>query len=552
MSAISALAAIREQRNGSTPVTEEEYDSDYDTYSGYDGDENTKTDLDPITYESITFKPSGNNVIEQGKSMYIGLNKSERLAIKGMARVKVGRGVISIFGSVFTPDSDKFDLYAPESGSSLPLIKAKGNNTDINELDDIPSQLSEFPVVVHLESFEQPTLRLLSRLVQPVQRLWDVSSQSSFELVTTTSLPLRTVFNSWKSKSLQPGSKYMIIGSKSSGKSTLAQYLINKYLNTNPFVYYLDLDPGQPEYSPSGIISLIKVTSPTFGPPFTKSNHFNPLLAFALGYTSPKDQPSLYLKQASDLIKAYHDLNSSAPLVVNTPGWTRGLGIELITEISRYLDPTSIIHVGALANTQYEIPGCFDPQIPFTCVQSVLSDPVTTGKGDLTAALARTLSFMSYFHRTSDMLAHLTRIPPYEVPFESIAGVAVLGSDGVNGADVATMLNGVIIAMILLPEQHDQLPITDVDGIKWITNDRAAYGQFLGYAVIQAISPTGFRVLTPDPPMVDHPENRLVFVRGRMSLPVWEMWDPNGIKSGPYLSKDKPGTAHVRRNIRRR
>lgn len=48
----------------------------------------------------------------------------------------------------------------------------------------------------------------------------------------------------------------VIAGAKGSGKSTLCRCLINQMLDFVPEVAFLDLDPGQPEFTPPGILSM--------------------------------------------------------------------------------------------------------------------------------------------------------------------------------------------------------------------------------------------------------------------------------------------------------
>jgi len=69
----------------------------------------------------------------------------------------------------------------------------------------------------------------------------------------------------------------MICGPKASGKSTLAKVLTNRLLSESisrsrsnnqklPGVAILDLDPGQPEYSTPGQLSLVHIHEYNFGP----------------------------------------------------------------------------------------------------------------------------------------------------------------------------------------------------------------------------------------------------------------------------------------------
>jgi hypothetical protein len=61
--------------------------------------------------------------------------------------------------------------------------------------------------------------------------------------------------------STTPGT-VLIGGGKDTGKSTLARWLINKLLDAHPEVMLVDLDCGQTEFGPPGIISVTTLRSP--------------------------------------------------------------------------------------------------------------------------------------------------------------------------------------------------------------------------------------------------------------------------------------------------
>jgi polynucleotide 5'-hydroxyl-kinase GRC3/NOL9 len=72
------------------------------------------------------------------------------------------------------------------------------------------------------------------------------------------------------------------------------------------------------------------------------------------GDTSSQSEPGRYLQAVQALISRYHSLADAAaaaggggggvsalpPLVINTPGWITGLGLELLGEVLRCAQPT--------------------------------------------------------------------------------------------------------------------------------------------------------------------------------------------------------------------
>lgn len=144
-----------------------------------------------------------------------------------------------------------------------------------------------------------------------------------------------------------------VCGPKNSGKSTFCRRLVNATLsrpqkNTSAsgiastnYVAFLDLDPGQPEYSPPGELSLILLRAHNLGPPFTHpmvtcSNGGGLIRAHHIGSISPKDNPRHYVKCALDLLNRYRRLLTRYPtchLVVNSAGWVVDIGLEVLLDI---------------------------------------------------------------------------------------------------------------------------------------------------------------------------------------------------------------------------
>jgi len=130
-------------------------------------------------------------------------------------------------------------------------------------------------------------------------------------------------------------------GGKNAGKSSFNRYLVNKLLAVTSTVYYLECDIGQTEFTPSGMVSLYKVTTPMLGPPFTHQD--TPLLSCYLGYASPSCDPDRYIQCLQYLVQRIRQCCNDGPIVVNTMGWNRALGLQLLVDTIRYTNPTHIV-----------------------------------------------------------------------------------------------------------------------------------------------------------------------------------------------------------------
>ena len=162
----------------------------------------------------------------------------------------------------------------------------------------------------------------------------------------------------------------LLCGAKNVGKSTLARYVVNRFLSLNEestHCAYLDTDIGQTEFTPPGFVSLVLLhtTEPMLGPalPFWRK----PVLSYYLGDVSPRDMPNMYTAAIFKLIEYYQNTLSPShhrlPLVVNTQGWVKGMGLELLNRIIHGCRPQHILQiVGESAAKKFTVahPGSHD------------------------------------------------------------------------------------------------------------------------------------------------------------------------------------------------
>jgi polynucleotide 5'-hydroxyl-kinase GRC3/NOL9 len=124
----------------------------------------------------------------------------------------------------------------------------------------------------------------------------------------------------------QPPQIIAVIGHRNTGKSTFCRFLANQLLSNNySQICFLDCDLGQPELTPSNMVSLHILDSPLLGAPFTHIK--KPISSSFFGQTSPLNDPDYYLTLLTDLITTYNSKYSHLPLVINTSGWIKGFAI---------------------------------------------------------------------------------------------------------------------------------------------------------------------------------------------------------------------------------
>ena len=153
-----------------------------------------------------------------------------------------------------------------------------------------------------------------------------------------TMYPLSWV-EAYDSMAVSPAPKILVCGPKGVGKSTFCQFLVNSLVRSST-VTYLETDPGQPSFSPPGLVSLHQLTNPIFSPPFIRSGMNDLKRSHHIGNISPRDNPRHYIDCINDLLS--HN-SGNAPIIINTPGWTKGTGFELLTSLIEIASPDFIL-----------------------------------------------------------------------------------------------------------------------------------------------------------------------------------------------------------------
>lgn len=162
------------------------------------------------------------------------------------------------------------------------------------------------------------------------------------------------------------GGAVLVCGAKGVGKSTLCRFLVNRMLSRHKDVAYIDCDLGQPEFTAPGQVSLHLLQAPVVGPPH--ANIRRPQLAYFVGTTTSKPEPLLYsaavralAERASAGVTAgagqheqKEELSTSflagsarpvPPLVVNTDGWVKGMGEDLLGAVIDAVRPRHIVQI---------------------------------------------------------------------------------------------------------------------------------------------------------------------------------------------------------------
>ncbi|KAI0454682.1 hypothetical protein F5B21DRAFT_231046 [Xylaria acuta] len=439
-------------------------------------DDHVRGPAQPVNFS--TFRPSRGNFrkISNGVTQ-LKLDEGEKLVILGSYGIRVESGEVTIYGAILKASRSVSWVHAPQS-HALPVVRCTSGA--ILELHPHPC------------AHELKDLGLLSPLFRKVW--WESSSSVPHDkggasgdtfriLCTSEDGPKKAVLQDLKapaewnratatlvtSKDSAPPS-IMITGPKSSGKSTFGKILTNRLLtSTNAHtkrpsdggVAILDLDPGQPEYCGSGHIALVLVTKPVISPSFCRpldTPGIRTIRSHALASLSPASDPELYSEMALDLITHYRNAFRSYPLVINTPGWIQGTGLDLLVSLIGELRPSEVLYMSQTG------PSDAVEALEGACNNTRFSTlPTQPSQSNLrSAADLRSMQTMAYFHaqpvtphNSGDHLrwfqTPLTAMAPWQVRFRgaSCSILGVLCYDFQTQLDlVADAINGSVLAAI--------------------------------------------------------------------------------------------------------
>ena len=261
----------------------------------------------------------------------------------------------------------------------------------------------------------------------------------------------------------------MVCGPKGTGKSTFSRLLLNSFLtgiSSRSGVGFLDLDPGQPEYSPPGEVSLLHLKKYNLGPPFTHPMVLDEsgdslVRSHHTGALSPRDNVIHYLDCAKDLLDHYDDLyKNGCPLIINCSGWTQGTGMNALEAILQRSVVNNVVFMGdtgpePLGEVLQRCAEATGAAFHKLSIQPSALSPIP-------AAERRMMQTLSYFHL--DPLEHtksrwdqtpLYLKEPISMSYagldHDILGIMILGEQ-INPDMLVDVINGSVLALVAIED----------------------------------------------------------------------------------------------------
>lgn len=573
----------------------------------------------PILHSNFSLVAEQNVVFDE-QTQTVGLLPGNVLVVKGRYRVSVLCGVASVDSFVMTAGTAG-QLVDASNLASLPCIRAAAGTPVDHSLPGLSA--SPFACVVQLESHDDrldrlpllyPHLRYLYAC-EHSKNSWSHHGHSYTFSALVEAEPNRvatSVPDSWAYQLGRLALSFgvtdrrnkivLIVGNKNTGKSSFLKLLANTLLSaasTNAGVQILDIDPGQPELCLSGCISLSNITSPLIGTVHSFLVQKSTEVVKYLGFNSPNIQPLNYLRQLDQLIDSVITSKNTITLI-NSPGWVKGFGAEIIAHLNANLDITSLIQLSdELRDLDIirEIPWNRETEI----VRLPAANRSTHSFNTYSPLIIRNAKLLSYMHydavsRVFDFNPLLLKSPyrlSYLTPtsdvrrmrsFNGIVGVSIFDSQGVSVADVPQSLECQYVALVTISidtllslEGQDPKPSSSSPNCITESFIHSVPSTFHGLAIVHSVDTQNqtINIYTPID-TVTLSENlasgkeKLLLVKGRGEVPMDEIystqltkgpamyWNNFGLSCPPYvnasLNNDVIGgkTVGIRRNIQRR
>ncbi|CAB4255576.1 similar to Saccharomyces cerevisiae YLL035W GRC3 Polynucleotide kinase present on rDNA that is required for efficient transcription termination by RNA polymerase I [Maudiozyma barnettii] len=451
----------------------------------YDGDSSELEDDEASTSKGFT-PTSGNNVlrIKERDLVFtlIGLKEKQGVHISGVFDIQIIKGGIMYNGVHYNASKNRISFSHPLT-DAIPEIKSSFHagwdeplflTAKQKKLIDI-QMLENFVCVLKVSSANVDGLLGISSLYPDASSLWKPkyspsciipSSTDTFCILDKTyedEYTSQSNPTSWQDvidnlfvafKNQEYDMRVMVIGGKNSGKSTFLRSLLETFMNktilnedgstfkSQEDILYMDLDPGQPEYSDPECISLTEI-SPThvahLGQRLAQHSH-KKLQQFYYGSSSPQDEPTLYMEQINEMMKYFEERESMGTTLLNLPGWIKGFGMTIVNNVIRLFKPTHVICIDsskldAELEIQNEFANAFqikyEPKI--YNVDSIFSH--STSQQNLQprfhAPQIRTIKMLMSFHRLRSLnnmnlkydFAPLLSQKPIQISYGALSGI---------------------------------------------------------------------------------------------------------------------------------
>jgi len=145
--------------------------------------------------------------------------------------------------------------------------------------------------------------------------------------------------------------KLLMLGGKGVGKSTFSKYLINRLLSQHEAVLFVDLDPGQAEFTIPGCVSATVVSRPLLGPNFCSLDAGERVGCHFVGDVNVSEARKRFEDGVAALELVCRE-RAEPVWVINTMGFNRGLGVHLAQKVIQTFSPSTVVSIESGHNSK--------------------------------------------------------------------------------------------------------------------------------------------------------------------------------------------------------
>ncbi|CAK9437450.1 uncharacterized protein LODBEIA_P18280 [Lodderomyces beijingensis] len=579
---------------------------------GASREQSQKPELDArLRIEESNFIPNQSNMQLEHGAVKVVLEQGEYILVQGHFKLEVLSGDVKIDnylrlgpGSGSDSDSDSFYSFSAPRGQSAPVI------ANWNESGPDPgskrAEIRLYDYHTGIEHLNQSYPFLESLCMRGDQGALDVFREYTFEIVLGRNDDVQglSLDDSWVryfQEHVYSGGghsqKYMLIGRKNTGKSTFCKsFMSYLLLHRKQPVVYLELDPGQSDFSDPYCLSM--TVAKEFDISFDRAGSIDVWNEY-YGFTSPMEAPSRYV----DIVKTFFSKYSAnfAPkgyvLIVNTPGWVKGYGVELLGQVSDVVEPTSTVFLTSIVSPE-SIEN--ESLLSGLNLDNIDTLPAHRGKAKGAPVQSRAFKLISYFHRDCngelDFRTKLTHRSPLKLSYQvgeagaGLCAVSVLNFEAgpqFNHSNVPYLIESLVFGVYAMNHELKPMKFVKKDVEHGIFPnvvdssqlDKVRNKTFLGLVLVHSINSAErylnlyapFDVAASMQKSLSN-SDKIIFLRGNGSIPTSEMYgsgEPEATNqtakskaqklkrvATPYLNHDVParigGVWKVRRNIMRK
>ncbi|GJQ09213.1 hypothetical protein GpartN1_g1004.t1 [Galdieria partita] len=451
------------------------------------------------------------------------LKKNQSLGIKGKCYMKVLGGKVCLYGNTFEPDKSWIYLGA-SAWDPLLVVDSDDRQEDCFVEGTQPHRSKDKPLeeiswledVLREDAYLSPCVSWVESIqtCSPLKAIiafrsyrhsngarietFVHSQDNNFEKLIEGLYLFRNrdiqrvahfqVWNGWKELLMSIDSSFslkenfrvfLVCGDRGVGKSTFMRTLCNRLLKFHRHVWLLDTDLGQSETMPPGMVSLVEIKSFFQSTPLTHEI-YDSAMSYFIGVVTPRERPQIYREAIQRLALEMHVRASrtGGPCVINTHGWTTGLGLTILQFLFQLLHPTDVVQLEVKDSVSKLSEGWFD-----SCHLSnnnvrrwkLTRDPSTSTIGDsnrLSSSEKRHLQLLIYFcpeavfflsppsSAVSQTVAYqignqFAQLPIYQVWLKDMQIYSIDGEVDIEHVD--TLLLGFVVGLCWNDEQTNSL-----------------------------------------------------------------------------------------------